>query len=111
LRLISPRKLQEYSRRHPETEASLNSWCKVVKRAEWSKPQDVGNTYRSADPVGNEFVVFDICNNNYRLIVRIDYERQIVYVWGVFTHAEYDRLDLRKIDKEIEKKKRASKLR
>jgi mRNA interferase HigB len=111
LRVLSKRTLREFWRRHPETEAPLNSWHKVAERSEWSKPQDVRNSYRSADPVGKEFVVFDICNNDYRLVVRIDYERGIVYVFGVFTHAEYDKLDLREIDQQIEKEKRASELR
>ena len=108
MRVLTKTKLREFWRRHPDAEAPLNSWYKVVLRAKWSGPLDVRNTYRSADPVGREFVVFDICNNDYRLIVTVDYERGIVYVWDVLTHADYDKIDLKKIDQKIERKKKGS---
>jgi mRNA interferase HigB len=108
VRVISKTKLREFWRRHPEAEVPLNSWYKTVERAKWSGQLDVRNTYRSADPVGREFVVFDICNNAYRLIVRVDYARGIVYVWKVLTHADYGKLDLKKIDQRIEPEKKGS---
>ena len=43
-----------------------------------------------ADPVGN-LIVFDICGNNYRLIVYVDYKYQKVFIRAVLTHGEYDR--------------------
>ena len=44
--------------------------------------------FRASEAVGN-FTVFNI--NKYRLIVSIDYERQLIYIKYIFTHAEYDR--------------------
>ena len=37
--------------------------------------------------------MFNIGGNKYRLITRIEYERQEVYIRNVLTHAEYDRED------------------
>ena len=106
VRIISKAKLREFWKRHPETNGPLASWHQVVEHAEWSRPSDVRNTYRSADPVGDEFVVFDICNNAHRLVVRVDYGRSIVYVRGVYTHREYDRLDLQAEDERIQREKK-----
>ena len=36
-------------------------------------------------------VVFDVGNNRYRLIGRVNYARGIVYVLTVMDHAEYDK--------------------
>ncbi len=105
MRIISRAKLREFWGRHPETRDPLNAWHRTVEQADWSTPLDVRNTYRRADPIGDEFVVFDICNNNYRLIVRVDYERSIVYIWDVCTHAQYDQLDLKAIDERIRREK------
>jgi mRNA interferase HigB len=104
--VISRATLREFWRQHPNAEVPLNSWYKTVKRAKWLSPQDVRHTYRRADPVGREFVVFDICNNEYRLIVKVNYKHGIVYIWNVLTHAEYDKIDLKKIDQKIEKEKK-----
>jgi mRNA interferase HigB len=101
MRIISKAILREFWARHPEAEAPLNAWHKNVEHATWSTPAGVRDTYRRADTVGDEFAVFDICDNAYRLVVRIDYEREKVYIWGVYTHREYDRLDLVAIDGEI----------
>ena len=111
MRVLSLRTLRKFWSRHPDSEAALNSWYRVAERAKWSNPTDVVSTYRNADPVGNEFVVFNICKNDYRLVVRIDYQRGRVYVFGVYTHPDYDKLDLREIDRQIEKEKKASRLR
>jgi HigB_toxin, RelE-like toxic component of a toxin-antitoxin system len=46
--------------------------------------------FRASEAVGN-FTVFNIKGNKYRLIVSIDYERQLIYIKYIFTHAEYDK--------------------
>jgi mRNA interferase HigB len=35
--------------------------------------------------------VFDIGGNKYRLVAAVHFDRQMLYVRHVFTHAEYDR--------------------
>ena len=46
--------------------------------------------YPKAEAVSN-FTVFNIKGNKYRLISSINYEKQIIYVKYVLTHAEYDK--------------------
>ena len=106
MRVLTKKKLREFWLKHPLAEAPLNAWYKVAIRAKWSGPLDIRNTYRRADPIGNEFVFFDICNNDYRLVVRVNYERGTVYVWDVYTHADYDKQDFREIDQQIKKRKK-----
>ena len=103
MRIISKAILRQFWGLHPETESPLNAWHRNVEHADWSSPADVRNTYRSADIVGSEFAVFNICHNDYRLVVRVDYERGKVYVYGVYTHQDYDRLDLAAIDRDIKR--------
>lgn len=45
---------------------------------------------RIVEVVGN-FTVFNIKGNNYRLIVNINYIKQIIYIKYVLTHTEYDK--------------------
>jgi mRNA interferase HigB len=106
VRVISKAKLRAFWSKHSKAEEPLNAWYRVAEQAEWSSPNDVRATYRSADPVGAEFVVFDICNNDYRLVVRVDYARSIVYIWDVYTHTAYGRLDLKALDEKIRRERK-----
>jgi mRNA interferase HigB len=106
--VISMKKLREFWAKYPKTEEPLSAWYRVVEKADWLGPNCIRNTYRSADPIGDEFVVFDVCGNDYRLVVRVDYARSTVYIWDVYTHADYDRLDFRAIDKKIQREKKKS---
>ena len=102
MRVISKTKLREFAEIHPDVQAALDQWHNSVIHAIWHMPQDVRATYRQADPIGDSFVVFNICRNDYRLVVRVDYSRLIVYIFGLYTHAAYSRLDLRALDKQIQ---------
>ena len=55
----------------------------------WHSWGDVISSYRSASLVGN-CVVFNIGGNKYRLIARILYRSQKVFILKIMTHAEYD---------------------
>ena len=38
-------------------------------------------------------MVFNIKGNDYRLVVAVRYDKQIMFIRFVGTHAEYDRID------------------
>lgn len=57
----------------------------------WSSFAEVRSTFGSADQVGNK-IVFNIGDNNYRLIARVSYPYRDLRVKWIGTHAEYDRL-------------------
>lgn len=92
MRVISRRKLREFWERHPDAESPLSAWFREAERDRWTKPADVKAKYRNASFVGDR-VVFNIKGNDYRLIVRVDYPHQIVFVRFVGTHKDYDALD------------------
>ncbi len=56
----------------------------------WQTWADVKTEFGSASLVGN-CVVFNIGGNKYRLVTRILYPSQKVFVLKIMTHAEYDR--------------------
>jgi mRNA interferase HigB len=90
MHIISYRALREYAIRHVDVRDALDNWYKVVSKATWENLIEVQEIFPKAESVGN-FTVFNIKGNNYRLIVSIDYERQIAYIKYVLTHAEYDK--------------------
>jgi mRNA interferase HigB len=71
----------------------LGTWLADAQRATWRSPNEIRTTYANASIIGNEWVVFNIRGNNYRLIVAISYRAQIVLIKFIGTHADYDKVD------------------
>jgi mRNA interferase HigB len=65
------------------------SWYKTAKKADWQNLAEVKQVYPAADLVGR-YTVFNIGGNKYRLIARIVYRSQTLFVVAVMTHEEYD---------------------
>lgn len=90
MRIISEKRLQEFGDAHHDARGPLRGWRTNVKQAHWKNFAELRAMYPSADQVG-KCTVFNIGGNNYRLVAAIHYNRGVVYVRNVLTHAEYDR--------------------
>ena len=97
MRVIAKRALREFWERHPAARKLLLAWFREVERADWDTPAAVKARYPAASIVGGDRVVFNIKGNAYRLVVKIRYERRVVYVRFVGTHAEYDAVDVEEV--------------
>ena len=89
MRIIKRGALVQFWERHPDAKPSLESWYGVVRRAAWQTPVEMKQIYHNADLVGRR-TVFNIAGNKYRLIARVNYQSQRVFVLHILTHAEYD---------------------
>jgi mRNA interferase HigB len=78
--------------------AALDAWFDEVRKARWTSSADVKGRYRTASIVSGERVVFNIKGNDYRLVVAVDYEKGIVWIKWVGSHAAYDRIDVRTVE-------------
>ena len=90
MRIISRRALLDFGADHADATELLDNWYRRAKSAQWNSLDDVQSDYRSADQAG-DCVVFNIKGNKYRLIVKIRYDKQLIFVRYIFTHAEYDK--------------------
>jgi mRNA interferase HigB len=68
-----------------------------VKRAAWKEPADIKAHYRSASILKDRRAVFNICGNSYRLIVKINYVKGVVYIRFIGSHAAYDAIDAQEV--------------
>ncbi len=93
MRIISRKILREFIADHPQARQPLDEWYRLVTHLDWQRPVDVKLHFRSADILPDNRVVFNIAGNNYRLIVKIEYKFQTVYIRFIGTHADYDRID------------------
>ena len=98
VRVIAKRTLREYWGRHPETEQALKAWHAEAEKAAWQTPNDIKAQYGNASILKDSRVVFNICGNAHRLIVKINYDAGIIFVKFMGTHTEYDQIDAETIN-------------
>ena len=90
MHLISARNLKLVVSQYPDLEENIKIICKNIQDANWSHLVELQEVYPSAESAGN-FTVINIKGNKYRLILSIDYEKQVAYFKYFLTHSEYDK--------------------
>jgi mRNA interferase HigB len=94
VRIIAKRTLvQFWESGHGDAEQPLKAWHALAKAASWSEPKEIKAKFSSASFLANNRVVFNISGNKYRLVVKVDYEFQAIYICFIGSHAEHDKID------------------
>ena len=97
MRVIAKRALREFWERFPDSGDALKTWFAEAERATWSSPAEIKAQYRSASIPKDSRVVFNICGNKYRLVVKINYKIGIVLIRFIGTHREYDAINAEEV--------------
>ena len=90
MHIITRRKLLEAAEKHGDLGESLDVWYRIARRARWKNLMEVRQVFPTADAV-EEFTVFNIKGNAYRLITGINYVTGRIFLRHVLTHAEYSK--------------------
>jgi mRNA interferase HigB len=90
MNIISKVPLVKFWGKYSESKSALEFWFKTAKKAKWESLVDVKRDFPHADLAG-VCTIFNIGGNKYRLIVKISYRTQKIFVRYVLTHAEYDK--------------------
>jgi mRNA interferase HigB len=104
MRIIARRSLREFieeragHKDRPALKAALDAWFDEVRKAHWTSAADVKRLYSTASIISADRVVFNIKGNDYRLVVAVDYEKGIVWIKWVGSHADYDRIDVKEVE-------------
>jgi mRNA interferase HigB len=97
MRVIAVKTLKQYAKKKKEAGQSLFAWYEEAWKAHWKNRNELKEHIRNASVVGDKRVVFNIHGNKYRLIVDIEYQLQIIFIVWIGTHAEYDKVDAKKV--------------
>ena len=94
MRVISKRTLREFyaNPSYKDSKGAIEAWHSEALKADWDNPNEIKEQYKSVSIVGNNKIVFNICGNKYRLIVKINYVAKIVFIKFIGTHKEYDKI-------------------
>lgn len=97
MRVIAKKILGDFWMKHADSEQQLKAWFQETLAANWTTPNDIKPEYPIASILKNNRVVFNICGNKYRLIVKINYDYGQIWIRFIGTHADYDKVDANKI--------------
>jgi mRNA interferase HigB len=99
MRVIAKKTLTEFytGNNHTDSRSALEAWYYEALKASWDNPNQIKDQYKSASIVGSNKVVFNICGNKYRLIVKINYAVKIIFIKFIGTHKEYDKLNIEEL--------------
>jgi mRNA interferase HigB len=90
--VISKKALTDFGVKHPDAVASLSNWIRITRRAEWRNLAQLCEDFSGEDQVGRR-TVFHIAGNKYRLIARVNFRTQRVFVLWIMKHEEYAKGD------------------
>jgi mRNA interferase HigB len=99
MRIISVKKIKDFwgNNKYRDSEQPLKAWCYEAKQAKWKLPNEIKYRYKSASILNNNRVVFNIKGSQYRLVVAINYNFQIIFIRFIGTHKEYDKINAQTI--------------
>jgi mRNA interferase HigB len=97
MRIIARKTIIGYWTAYPTAREGLEGWLQEAENAEWDNSHDVKAKFGKASILKDGRVVFNICNNDFRLVVRIHYKAKIIYIRFFGTHEEYDEIDAQTI--------------
>ena len=97
MRIIAKKTLRDFWKNHIDSEQRLKAWFQETSKAEWRNSSDIKKEYPSASLLPGNRIVFNIKGNHYRLIVKINYDYQIIWIRFIGTHPEYDKIDAKTI--------------
>ena len=66
----------------------MSNWFQIVRKAKWRNFAELRADFGSADQVGRR-TAFHIGGNKYRLIARVNYRNQRLFILQIMKHVEY----------------------
>lgn len=90
MRIIAKKKIVSFYTIHVDAKTALEEWYDKTGKAEWDNFAQVKMTFRSADYVGNNRIVFNIRAGHYRLVALVLFKIKMVYIRFIGDHKEYE---------------------
>lgn len=88
MRVISRKAVREYGKLYTDAVPSLSNWLPTTRKAAWRNFAELRSDFGSADQVGRR-TVFNIGGNKHRLIARVNYRNQRVFILHIMKHDKY----------------------
>jgi len=92
-RIFAKSTLRIFWESHPDSEQYLKTWFDTAMNSGWKSPNEVKKTYANASILKDGRVVFNIKGNTYRLVVKLNFEKQWIFIRFIGSHGDYEKID------------------
>jgi mRNA interferase HigB len=96
--IIARKTILDYCQRYREASPALKLWYHTMQKLEITNMNELKEVFPNASIIEDNRIVFNICGNRYRLVVRIVFEFKVIQIKWFGKHNEYDRINAGKID-------------
>ena len=95
LRVYGESTVAKFARKHPAARRPLQRFLEIVRDSDWPHFTALKQSFAAADyALSTGTLIFSIGGNKYRLIARVDFGEQVLYIESVLTHGDYNRENL-----------------
>lgn len=95
--IISRKTLLFFCKKNKDACSALKYWYHTILRLDINNFNELKKHFPKASIVDDSRVVFNICGNRYRLVVRIVFEFKVIQIKWFGKHSDYDKIDVTRI--------------
>jgi mRNA interferase HigB len=97
VKIFSRGTLRDFWVKHGDCELQLKTWYREAEKSNWASINELKKEYPSASILKDNRIGFNIKGNDYRLIVKFNFEYQLAWIRFIGTHGEYDKINANEI--------------
>jgi mRNA interferase HigB len=87
--------IAKFARKHSTSRKPLQRFLEIARSADWPHFPAVKQTFSATDYApSTRTLIFDVGGNKYRIVARVDFKEQMLFIQSVMTHEGYNREDL-----------------
>ena len=95
MNVLAVKTIREFADMRPEAEIVLREWFNTLRKSHPQNYAELRQVFNSVDVATTKddllVFIFDVGGNKYRVVTRMDFMAQIVFIVYIFTHEEYTR--------------------
>ena len=93
MRILSKRTLREFWEKHEDCKNQLLGWYKEIKLSKYQSSKELLVAFSNCRAIGQNRYIFNIKGNNYRLIIKVNFDLKTVWIRFIGTHDQYDKIN------------------
>ncbi len=97
MRIVTQRKLQDFINMYIDSKSSIETRVSIISNNNFDNSNQIISMFKNSDTIWDGRIIFNICNNKYRIVAKIEYRISIVYIRYIWKHEEYDKINPKSI--------------